>query len=326
MHAVVLPDGRDPLVAQGLTWINPAPALVGIRLAHPALAHPALSNAHVSPSTIAASGKAPVSQRAETQLLGLRLLAFVSAQLQRAQSQLARASEDRHAGIHEARKSIRRVRATLALGAGAFGRQADALDDELARLARGLSRLRDAQALVEVLQRLAATAPAKVQAILPRAEQSARQRRDRLMREALQRDPELRARRRRLQAASARLQRLHWAAVDAAAVTRAMARSERRADKADRRVRHHPDDHAAWHVYRRRLRRLHQQDTLLSELQPSLRAPSARCLQHRAHALGVSQDDALLLSHCGRGSPFPPDQRKLLHAMAAERLLRARCG
>lgn len=53
--------------------------------------------------------------------LGTQLLVFASEQLQQAQTELARKDEALHEGIHQARKSIRRARATLALGARALG-------------------------------------------------------------------------------------------------------------------------------------------------------------------------------------------------------------
>jgi hypothetical protein len=252
------------------------------------------------------------------------LRAFAEEQVRQAQAHLARSGEDLHAGIHEARKCMRRARASLALGRRVFGREGEVLDDELRRTTRGLSRLRDAQALIEALQRLAAKAPVDVRVILPDAEQAARLRRDQLLSLALIRDPGLSARRRRLQNVQKRLRNLDWRAVDAAMVVAGVARSDRRTEKAYRRARGRPQDGLAWHVYRRRLRRLHQQDVLLAELQPELRPRAARNRESLARKLGVSQDDALLLGHCGPRSPFPPGQRKLLRDMARDRLLRTR--
>jgi CHAD domain-containing protein len=255
--------------------------------------------------------------------VGPRLMAYAGAQLLRAQTQLAREGEALHPGIHEARKCIRRTRATIALGACAFDQRAARLDDELGRLCRGMSSLRDAQALVEALQRLENSAPAAVCAIVPHAVSAARKRRDQMLERALKRDPGFESRRRRLQAARSRLQSLQWQTVHDEDVSQAVARSERRAEKARRRAERHPDDDDTWHVFRRRLRRLRQQDSLLAELRPDLR-PRIKDLEHRAHALGESQDDVLLLSHCGPRSPFTPVQRKLLRHIALERLQRAR--
>lgn len=257
--------------------------------------------------------------------LGLRLLVFAGEQLQQAQAELSRKSEALHEGIHQARKCIRRTRATLALGALIFGPRAQAFDDELGRLCRGLSHLRDAQALIEVLQRLDAQAPDHVRAILPAAERLARQRRDEILERALTRDPAFQARCLRLQAAQQRLARLDWRAVDEAEVAHAIQRSRRRADKAAKQIKKHPDDDEAWHVYRRRLRRLRQQDSLLTDLLPALRLSKKRA-RDLTDVLGESQDDALLLRHCDSRSPFPADQRKQLRAIARERLRSTRSG
>lgn len=261
---------------------------------------------------------------AGTRRIGRRLLASAAAQLQAARSNLSTEGEAVHAGIHEARKCIRRARASLALGGRVFGPPAARLDDELARLCRGLSALRDAQALVEELQRLAASAPAALREILPLAEAAARQRRDDRLQHALTRDPGFRSRLARLLAAQARLARLDWQAIGDADVAEAVGRSKRRAGKARRRAERHMEDNHLWHVYRRRLRRLRQQDTLLAEFLPALRPATHDLHDHKA--LGEAQDDALLLRRCGKGSPFPPGQRALLRKIARERLQRARDG
>ncbi len=283
----------------------------------------------IDPMITLATGHAPVPSlsldpiavgRAErTGPVGARLAILAVGQLRLAEELLASKLADLHTGIHQARKSIRRVRSALALGRRALGAGARRLDAELARLCRGLSRLRDAQALVEALQRLQEKAPRDLQAILPAAEAAACQRRDRLLEQALARDPRFAARRRRLRAAARRLQRLDWAALRTADIAKATRRSERRAGKAGHRARHQPSDDESWHVYRRRLRRLHQQDSLLAALQLPVRA-EAKALERQAHALGEAQDDVILLSHCGRRSPFTPAQRVLLRKVARERL------
>ena len=257
--------------------------------------------------------------------LGMRLLVFAGEQLQQAQTDLSRKGEALHEGIHQARKSIRRARATLALGTRVIGPRAQALDDELGRLCRGLSHLRDAQALIEVLQRLDAQAPDRIRAILPAAERLARERRDDILERALVRDPAFQARCLRLQAAQQRLARLDWRAVKEADVAHAIERSQRRADKSAKLIKKHPDDDEAWHVYRRRLRRLRQQDSLLADLLPALRLSKKRA-RDLTDVLGESQDDALLLRHCDSRSPFPADQRKQLRAIARERLRNTRSG
>lgn len=255
--------------------------------------------------------------------LGPRLRALATAQLQQAEELLADEGQTRHASLHQARKCIRRVRASLALGARALGPAGSRLDEELGRLCRGLSRLRDAQALVEVLQRLPASAPRHERTALAEAGAAACQRRDRLLTEALARDPQFASRRQRLRAARQRLGRLDWQALRPDDIDAAVKRSERRARKAARRASKHQDRDLDWHVYRRRLRRLHQQGSMLAKLQVPLR-PQARELERRAAALGEAQDDVLLLAHCGRRSPFTPAQRTLLRSIASERLRAAR--
>lgn len=256
--------------------------------------------------------------------IGPRLGQLAAAQLQLAEQMLASPAAELHTGIHQGRKSIRRVRSALALGRRVLGPGAESLDQELGRLCRGLSRLRDAQALVEALQRLREHASPGLLAILPAAEAAASQRRDLILRQALARDPGFAARRRRLRAASVRLQRLDWAALQSADIAKASQRSERRAGKSGRRAGHHSSDNESWHVYRRRLRRLHQQDSLLAALPLPGRAEANKAMDRLARALGEAQDNVVLLSHCGRRSPFTPAQRALLRQIARQRLQQLR--
>lgn len=257
--------------------------------------------------------------------IGTRLRSFALAQLIHAEAQLDRgdSADARHAGVHQARKAIRRTRAALALAGDALGRRAAAVDAALGRLCRGLSPLRDAQALVEALARLEANAPQPLRVALPEFDAAARARRDTMLTGALARDPDFARRRARLTALRAAVASLPWAHLDHATVAAALARSERRTDKATRRAAKRPDDHDTWHRYRRRLRRLRQQDTLLADIAAGLSA-QAPDLEARATALGEAQDDALLLRHCGRHSPFAPPARRALRQVARERLAHAR--
>lgn len=251
---------------------------------------------------------------------GAILRAFALEQLQQAQKYLASKGEDRHTGVHEARKCLRRIRATLALGAKVFDKaKARSIDEELGRLCRGLSHLRDAQALIEALQRLRDTGPAAARLILPQAEVPALRRREQILQRALLRDPGFAARRHRLAGLQKRLGKLDWHALGQKDIARALKQGQRRVDKARRRAKRHPDDAAAWHLYRRRLRRLRQQDTLLSpfHIKPLAKMQSKDQL---ATALGESQDDVLLLHHCGKRSPFSPAHRAVLAQLARARI------
>lgn len=255
--------------------------------------------------------------------LGLRLKAFALAELAEAQALLAKPGEDRHEGVHQARKRLRRTRAALALGRKALGREGRRLDEDLGRLCRGLSPLRDAQALIEGLQRLPASEPAPLAAALPGMVVLARRRRDECLARSLARDPDFQRRRARLQAMATRLEALDWSGVKPGAVAKSVARSEERLAKARRRATRDPADDARWHAMRRRLRRLRQQDHLLAALEPDLR-PVDNVTADEATVLGEAQDDALLLRHCGSRSPFPPPMRKLLRTEARVRLRRVR--
>ncbi len=284
-----------------------------------ASAAPSPANADVGQSAAFSADVGPLAPSD----IGNKLAAFAVAQLQRAIDYLAQPGKARHQGIHEGRKCIRRTRATLALAASTFKRQtcvarAARLDDDLGQLCRGLSALRDAQALLEALARLSAVAP-DVSAILPDAIKAAKARRDHLMQLALRRNPDFLSRRQRLAAAIKRLQHLPWHDSTETDITCALARSVRRVEKAQRKANRHPELDEIWHVYRRRLRRLRQQDSLLTAIQPELR-PHFEGLEQHAERLGESQDDALLLKHCGKRSPFAPNQRKILRTTTSARL------
>lgn len=276
----------------------------------------------------AAARPAPAAQplatpEAPTLPLGTRLRAFALAELREAQALLAKPGEGRHEGVHQARKRLRRARAALALGRKGLGREGRRLDEDLGRLCRGLSPLRDAQALIEGLQRLPASEPAPLAVALPEMVALARLRRDDCLARSLARDPDFQRRRERLQAMATRLEALDWSDVKPGAVAKSVARSEARLAKARRRAVRDPKDDARWHAMRRRLRRLRQQDHLLAALEPDLR-PAGSVTAEEAAVLGEAQDDALLLRHCGSHSPFPPPLRRLLRAEARVRLGRVR--
>lgn len=250
---------------------------------------------------------------------GARLGAFAHEQLRLAERHLARQGTELHDGVHQARKCLRRARATLALASAALDSRADRIDDELGRMCRGLSSLRDTQALVDAIDRFGIGAPASIRRTLREAKASALAYRDLAMDRAQERDPGFAARRRRLLAVMKRVAALDWRAVRRRDMVKAMQRSERRLEKAHRRASKHPDRDASWHIYRRRLRRLKEQDSILAELQPGLHQ-LAHDLGHQAHVLGESQDDVLVLRFCRRSSPFNTGQRALLRKLARTRL------
>jgi hypothetical protein len=241
------------------------------------------------------------------------LRAYAEGELRHAREVLTWRGSRRHAGVHQARKSIRRVRATLALGGKLFGRAGRVFDKELQRVNRSLSPMRDGQALVEALQRLAESAPgADHQLLLKRALGTAIRRRAALARatpapiEAIH----------MLDVLIPALPMLPWQGVtppllelevgqSTAAVQTAGERALERGKARD------------WHRWRRRARRLTQQDRALATIPFPVDTAA-----HKAHAvhLGVAQDFQLLIEHCGGDSPFVRADRDALRALAKERL------
>jgi len=140
---------------------------------------------------------------------------------------------------------------------------------------------------------------------------------------ALDRDPCFGRRRERIARLALQVAALPWEAFGETPLAKALARGARRIDKARAKARRRPGDDERWHRLRRRVRRLRQQETLLAPLLPAL-LPEAPVPVEEATALGEAQDDALLLRHCGRGSPFTPATRRLLRAAAVARLQRVR--
>jgi CHAD domain-containing protein len=254
---------------------------------------------------------------------GPALRELVLHELATARDHLARNGEARHEGVHQARKALRRTRAALALGRKRLGSGGRRIDAELASLCRGLSPLRDAQALLEALERLSGIAPEPLRSELPALTRQARDRRDQRLAKVLGRDPGLKRRRARVQALAERLARLDWTRIDQQSVVAAVAHSERRLARARERIARHPGEDDRWHTLRRRLRRLHQQHNLLRRIAPAWRV-DARATTDEATRLGEAQDNALLLRNCGRNSPFAPGGRARLRALASERLARAR--
>ncbi len=227
-----------------------------------------------------------------------------------------------HQDVHQARKHLRRVRAALALGALELGSAAQSLDAELGRLCRGLSHLRDAQAMIEALTRLR-DRPTDTAVTITDAIAIALARRDAVLAAVLARDPGFAARRRRLQRAQTILERLPWGRVDRDTVLTTLARADRRVAKAEKQAKKHPKHDEDWHRLRRRVRRSRQMQALAHSafgVEVALHDGS----EARATALGESQDDTLILKHCHSHSPFPPPLRRELRAIATDRVHRAR--
>jgi hypothetical protein len=215
---------------------------------------------------------------------------------------------------------LRRVRATLALAGDAPGPELAVIDAAIREVNVSLSGLRDAQALVEVLERLArhADGPESL-VLLESARRAAIARRMQVLRSQLRADPELRDRRDRLATLGQRVSALDWPSLAAPRVACELERSSRRAAKAGRNAMKGGND-ARWHRWRRRVRRLGQQVRAMGSatLSPD---PHAKKL---AGLLGKAQDLTLLAGLCGDDSPFAPGDRRALARLARQQGRRAR--
>jgi len=253
---------------------------------------------------------------------GLRLRAFATHELDQALDALGWRGSRIHAGVHLARKNLRRARATLALGGSALGPGAALIDRELRKLNDGLSALRDAHALVETFDRLLRHHnDTEVRALLARTRRRAATARAQAAREARLDDPDLGARRSLLRVLRAGLRALPWAGLQPEhwreAVVVSLARVARAAENARR-----SGDDEDWHGWRRRARRLSQQQRALKTAKLGRDAPKFD--KHQIERLGEAQDLNLLLDHCGKRSLFGKQDRTALRRFAQAELARSR--
>jgi len=221
-----------------------------------------------------------------------------------------------HEGVHQARKSLRRTRAVLALGAPVLGPGANLVDREVRRVNRRLSTMRDAQALVETLDRLVAKCKvSETMPVLRRARRTAAQARVESARRELADDPGLARKRMLLRTLRAALPALPWDALTETRVRDALDYGLARVDAADAQARATGRD-ADWHRWRRRVRRLSQQHRALGDVIDL--GMAKKRIKSLAVDLGEAQDYALLRDHCGRRSIFSELDRRVLRTLADE--------
>ncbi|ALN55502.1 hypothetical protein GLE_0143 [Lysobacter enzymogenes] len=253
---------------------------------------------------------------------GQRLRAHATREIDQALDALGWGGNRIHAGVHLARKNLRRARATLALGADGLGPGAALVDRELRDLNRDLSLLRDAHALVETLDRLlrGELAP-DARRLLARARRAAAAARAAAARRAREDDPGLGRRRALLRVLRAALRAMPWAQLQPEHWRAAVAASLQRVARAGERARASGGDED-WHDWRRRARRLSQQQRALKSAGLGADAPTFD--KRQIERLGEAQDLNLLLDHCGKGSPFAKAERGALKAFARGELAGAR--
>lgn len=254
---------------------------------------------------------------------GARLRDYASAELAHAIDCLGWRGPRMHTGVHQARKSLRRTRATLALGMPALGPGADLIDRELRRLNRSLSRLRDTHALVTALDQMIEKTVDDIatRSLLRRARRIAVRTRAECAHKMLAVDPLLQDKRALLDVLHAGLAALKWKAIGASDAATALQRSATDAGNAAAKARVSRDDED-WHQWRRRARRLSQQQRALGDA--SANQALDKHDKRLAVLLGQAQDHALLIDHCGRKSLFAQADRQALRALATKRLQRLR--
>ncbi len=238
--------------------------------------------------------------RTPSRAIGDRAAALAADEARGLAAALANAPAD-PAGIHEARKRIRRLRSLLALARRALGKAGiDAIDGELRALAKGLSALRDGQVVQEVATQMARDADdsseaSSLDALLPLLAELQRRRVD----EALGEDPGFMRRQALAHRLATRLQQLPWHRLRGDDLRLAFLRSMQRQAQAQAAAlaSGHLDD---LHDWRRRSRRLQMQASALRNLRVRMRHAThgdARVLRRVAtlvDQLGTLQDLALL--------------------------------
>lgn len=228
-----------------------------------------------------------------------------------------------HEGVHRARKALRRARAALALGGDALGPGAELLDRELKHLNDSLSELRDAQALVETLDRqIAKRQKPETAALLRHARRIAAAARAARAQRALKDDPTLAEGRALLDVLRAALSALPWAVLTVEQLQAAIAHSAARITEAHERM-HVTQDDEDWHRWRRRMRRLSQQLRAFKAIGLEFAPPPLfdKCL---AEQLGVAQDLRLLIEHCDHRSALRKRDRAALRRYATAALAKQR--
>jgi len=204
------------------------------------------------------------------------------------------ATEDPHGAIHAARKAIRRLRASLGLLQDS-ALELDDADRRLQRLGDSLSDLRDAHVVVQAAVYLQDAHAAEAwPGIIARLVQ----RRDRLLQQALQRDPGFDRRVRHVAIVQEQLAKEPWAKLRRSTLRSNLERSQRQAEKAALRA---GDDGGAdaIHRWRRKVRRLRMQLDVAHALdlhagKRKATGSDAEALHRLSDVLGRQQDLQLL--------------------------------
>lgn len=242
---------------------------------------------------------------------GDSLKAYALKKIQHAIACLAWRGSRAHAGVHQARKSLRQARSCLALGQPALGAGAIMLDHEIARICESLSCLRDAKARVESLDRLlTSNAETETRQCLQAAKRIAINARAGAMRNEQINDPDFLTRRERLYVVEAAIPVLPWKQISISGLSRAVHHSMYASDEAAETALHRGKTND-WHRLRRRRRRLAQQHTALQHcdiLLPSIVVPDHKL----GSLLGEAQDISVLREFFKKHSGLSNQNKMLL--------------
>lgn len=205
-------------------------------------------------------------------------------------------AKDRHRGIHEARKAIRRLKSLLVLAEEPFADAMPSIKATLADMAESLSTLRDAYVALHTAHTLAGPRPSPA---WRHALEQLEHRCEGRLAAALHDDPGFLKRRRKLRELAATLAALPWRTLRQRTIDDALARSERRLAKAQKRAKKTATP-ARLHDWRRKARRLRMQLELWRRIQKARGRTGhhhAQGRKGRAHelsglsdALGTKQD------------------------------------
>jgi CHAD domain-containing protein len=226
-----------------------------------------------------------------------------------ARGHLERQDADLHAGIHDARRSIRRARAAQALLRPMLDRDDwTRVSADLREAGRTLSPLRDAQSMIEAIEEHLADAGVALDATARRGLLAAlRRRRNRIVGTGAaaiaQADAAL-ARTADAAAADA-------AAFDSGAVKAGLALGRARLARALREVQHAPDDANALHRLRQRARAYWLQLELFVPAWPAVLEAFAGEAKKMSQLLGTERDLQMLDAWLGRRRSALPGSRSL---------------
>jgi CHAD domain-containing protein len=260
---------------------------------------------------------------------GPALCTYALGELEAALVALAQPGEGVQEGVHQARKSLRRTRAVLALGNGILGPGTVMIDRELRRINVGLSRLRDSHALVETLERLLdSKLDDDTRRLLKQVHEIALTRRLACTETELSSDPELGQRRALVHTLRMAMPSLAWERLTPSSLRIALADSDARMQRAQTRAIDRDTggsgEDERWHRWRRRARRASQQRRALDAIGIATHQPSSAFDKRTTENLGLAQDLSLLLDHCRGDAPFSPPQCEALRAYAEPALARLR--